>query len=47
MLLFRVCGVRQNFYLFSLYLNPDQYALVFDSILTSMAAVEAEDVRAF
>ena len=46
MIVFRVCGVRQNFYLFSLYRNPDLDDRIFDCLLTSMAAVQAEDVRA-
>ena len=46
MLFFRVCGVRQNLYVFSLYRNPDLDDRIFDSLLTSMAAVQAEDVRA-
>ena len=49
MLVFRVCGARQNslnpdLYLFSL--NPDLDHRIFDCLLTSMAAVQAEDVRA-
>ena len=45
MVVFRVCGVRQNLYLISLYrnLNPDDR--IFDRLLTSMAAVQAEDAR--
>ena len=46
MLVFRVCGVRQNFYVFSLYRNPDLDDRIFDCLLTSMAAVQAEDARA-
>ena len=46
MLVFRVCGVRQKLYVFSLYRNPDPDDRIFDSLLTSMAAVQAEDVRA-
>ena len=46
MLVFRVCGVRQNLYVFNLYRNPDQDEHIFDCLLTSMAAVQAEDVRA-
>ena len=46
MLFFEVCGVRQNLYVFSLYRNPDLDDRIFDSLLTSMAAVQAEDVRA-
>ena len=39
----RVCGVRQNFYVFSLYCNPDLDDRIFDCLLPSMAAVQAED----
>ena len=47
MLVVRVCGLRQNFYLHSLYRNPDQDdGRIYDCLLTSMAAVQAEDVRA-
>ena len=46
MLFFRVCGVRQNLYVYSLYRNPDLDDLFFDCLLASMAAVQAEDVRA-
>ena len=45
MLVFRVCGVRQNMYVFSLSHSPDLDDLIFDWLLTSMAAVQAEDVR--
>ena len=46
MLIFRVCGVRQNLYVYSLYRNPDLDDRIFYCLLTSMAAVQAEDVRA-
>ena len=46
MLVFRVCGVRQNVYMYSLYCNPDLDDRIFDYLLASMAAVMAEDVRA-
>ena len=46
MLLFRVCGVRQNLYVYSPYRNPDLDDWIFDCLLPSMAAVQAEDVRA-
>ena len=46
MLAFRVCGVRQNLYVFSLYCNPNLDDRIFDCLLASMAAVQAEDVRA-
>ena len=46
MLVFRVCGVRQNSYVFSVYRNPDLDDPIFNCLLTSMAAVQAVDVRA-
>ena len=46
MLVVRVCGLRQNFYVYSLYHNPDQDDHIYDCLLTSMAAVQAEAVRA-
>ena len=47
MLVVRACGLRQNFYVYSLYSNPDQDGLIYmNCLLTSMAAVQAEDVRA-
>ena len=46
MLVFRVCGVRQNLYVCSVYRNPDLDDRIFDCLLASMAAVHAEDVRA-
>ena len=46
MLFFRVCGVRQNLYAVSLYRNPDLDDRIFDCLLTSITAVQAEDVRA-
>ena len=42
---FRVCGARQNLYVFSLYRNTDLGDWIFDCLLTSMAPVQAEDVR--
>ena len=45
-LFFRVCGVRQNLYVYSLYRNPDLDDRIFYCLLTSMAAVQAEDVHA-
>ena len=33
MLIFRVCGVRQNLYVFSLYRNPDIDDRIFDCLL--------------
>ena len=49
MMLFRFSGVRQNFYVFSLYRNPDGPDLnnrIFYCLLALMAAVQAEDIRA-
>ena len=45
MLVFRVCGTRQNLYVFSIYCNPDLGDRIFVCLLTSIAAVQAEDVR--
>ena len=45
MLVFRVCGVRHNLYVFSLYRNRDLDDQIFDCLLTSMVTVQAEDVR--
>ena len=42
MLVFRACGVRQNLYVFSLYLNPDLDDPIFDCLLASMAVVQVE-----
>ena len=46
MLVFRVCGVSQNLYVYSLYRHPDLVNRTFDCLLSSMAAVQAEDVSA-
>ena len=46
MLVFKVCGVRQNLYVYCLYRNPDLDDRIFDCLLSSIAAVQAEDVRA-
>ena len=45
MLVVRDCGVRQNFYVFSLYRNLDADDRTFDCLLTSMSATQAEDLR--
>ena len=45
-MIFRVCGVRQNLYVLSLFINPDQDDQIFYCILISMAAMQAEDVHA-
>ena len=41
MLVFMVCGVRQNLYVYSLYRNPDLDEGIFDCLLASMVAVQA------
>ena len=46
MLDFRVCAVRQNLYVYSLYRKPDLDDRIFHCLLASMSAVQAEDVRA-
>ena len=50
MLVFRVCGAKQNFYLRqsrSVYLrNPDLDDRIYDCLLTAMAAVQAADAHA-
>ena len=38
--------MRQNLYVFNLYRNPDLDDRILDCLLTSMSAVQAEDVRA-
>ena len=46
MLVLRVCGVREILYVYSLYRNPDLDDQIFDCLLSSMAAVQTEDVCA-
>ena len=41
-----VCGTKQNLYVYNLYRNSDIDDRIFDRLLASMAAVQAEDVRA-
>ena len=38
--------MRQNLYVFSLYCIPDLDDRIFNCLLSSMAAVQAEDIRA-
>ena len=45
MLVFKVCGVKQNLYVFSLYSNPDLDDPIFDFLLASMAVIQAQDVH--
>ena len=47
MLVFRVCGVRQDLYVYSLHRNPDLDDRIIDCLLASMAAMQAEDVRVY
>ena len=44
MLVFGVCDVGQNLFVFGLYRNPDLDDRIFDCLLSSMAAMQAEDV---
>ena len=46
MMVFRVCGVRQDLYVYGLFRNADLDDRIFNCLLASMAAVQAEDVRA-
>ena len=46
MLVFRVFGARQNFYLFSVYRKIDLDDRIYDCLLTAMADVQAADARA-
>ena len=46
MLVFRVWGARQNFYVFSLYRKPDLDDRIYDCLLTAMAAVQEAEARA-
>ena len=43
---FKVCGKTNNFYLFSVYRNPDADDSIFDCLLTSMAAIQESDRKA-
>ena len=45
-LVFRVCGVRQNIYVFSLYHNTDLDDQIFNCLLASMVALQAENLCA-
>ena len=40
MLVFRVCGARQNFHVLSLYRNPYLHDRIYECLLTAMAAVK-------
>ena len=45
MLVFRECSAGQNFYVFSLYRNPDLDNRIYYCLLTAMATVQAADAR--
>ena len=45
-LLFRVCGAKQNFYVCSLYRTPDVDDRIYKSLPTAVAAVQVVDVSA-
>ena len=45
MLVFRVCGAGQNFYVFSLYRKTDIDDRIYECLVTAMAVVQAVDVR--
>ncbi len=42
----RICGGRMNFYVFSVYRNPDIDDHVYDCLLDSMASIQEDDSRA-
>ena len=42
----KVCGRTNNFYLFSVYRNPDMDDAIFDCLLTSMATIQEQDRKA-
>ena len=46
MLVFTVCGARQNFCVFTLHRNPGLDDRIYECLLTAMAAMQAVDVRA-
>ena len=41
-----VCGKHNNFYLFSVYRNPDADDGIFDCLLVNMAAIQENDRKA-
>ena len=47
MLVFRVCGVRQNLYVISIYRNPDLDDRNFDLLLTSSGVVGFYNLKSF
>ena len=45
-LVLKVCGKHSNFYLFSVYRNPDANDHIFDCILDNMAKIQENDRKA-
>ena len=45
-LVFMMCGVRQNLFVFSHYHNHDIDDRILDCLIASMAGVQTEDIRA-
>ena len=45
-LILKVCGRHSNFYLFSVYRNPDLDDQIFDCLLNSMAVIQGNDRKA-
>ena len=45
-LVVKVCGRHSNFYLFSIYRNPDANDDIYDCLLSSMAAIQESDRKA-
>ena len=45
-LIFKVCGKYNHFYLISIYCNPDDNDSIFDCLLVSMAAIQGNDRKA-
>ena len=45
-LVLKVCGKHSNFYLFSIYRNPDADDEIFDCLLNSMASIQENDRKA-
>ena len=41
----KVCGGHSNFYIFSIYRNPDANDSIFDYLLSSMASIQQNDIR--
>ena len=44
LLVLSLCGARQNFYMFSMHRYPDLEDLIYECLLTTMAAVQAVDM---